>query len=256
MISVNNVNITDEAVNLESAYHTSGGIQQRQFEAARALVVREVLRQRACELKLLNALETDNEAIDIALERLIDTEVDTPEPDEAACRQYYENNPGQFTTAPVMSVRHILLAAPPDDLKARETARNHAEELIRSIKARPDRFNKLAREFSRCPSQADGGNLGQISKGQTVPEFEEALFRLDEGLASRPIKSRYGYHVVQVDRRIEGHKLDFKEAQGAIAHYLSERSRRRAINQYINVLLAEADVQGIQLDEATSPLMQ
>jgi len=258
-ISVNGVEIPYEAINIESAFHEDGPIEQRQFDAARALVVREVLRQRAAELGLLADVADRAESdtwLDAALDDLLEREVAIPDLDETACRQYYDNNPAQFTTAPLMAVRHILLAAPPDDLEAREQARDQAEALIGELQARPERFAELARAHSRCPSREEGGDLGQISKGQTVPEFEDALFRLREGLAARPVNSRYGYHVVQVDHRVDGRLMPFEEVRETIADYLRERSYRRAVSQYIKLLLAESDVQGIDLEEADSPLLQ
>lgn len=258
-ITVNGVEIPDEAVNVESAFHVEGDILQRQFDAARALVVREVLRQRAAEQGLLDPAEPTGEgdtALDEAIDALLERELDTPEPDESACRQYFDNNRAQFRTPAVIEVRHILLAADPEDLEAREQARDKAEELIGVLQAEPERFDELARSHSRCPSAAEGGRLGQVSRGQTVPEFEEALERLDTGLAQRPLNSRYGYHVVHVDHHMPGRELGFEEVRDTIADYLRERSHRRAVSQYLKILLAESEIEGIELDQADSPLLQ
>ncbi|MBA1145442.1 peptidylprolyl isomerase [Ectothiorhodospiraceae bacterium WFHF3C12] len=258
-ITVNGVEISDASVNVESAFHEEGDILQRQFDAARALVIREVLRQRAAEHGLLSEAEPAGEgdaALDEAIDALLEREVETPEPDESACRQYFDSNRAQFRTPSVLEVRHILLAAPPEDLEAREEARNTAEELIAVLQSQPERFDELARAHSRCPSAKEGGQLGQVSRGQTVPEFEEALERLEPGLAARPLNTRYGYHVVQVDHHMPGRDLGFEEVRDTIADYLRERSHRRAVSQYLKLLLAEADIQGIELEEADSPLLQ
>tara|TARA_B100001248_G_scaffold262270_1_gene257135 strand:+ start:17657 stop:17920 length:264 start_codon:yes stop_codon:yes gene_type:complete len=58
-------------------------------------------------------------------------------------------------------------------------------------------FADLAKRFSRCPSGTSGGNLGDIQKGQTVKEFEEAAFALDVGEISKPVRSQFGYHLIR-----------------------------------------------------------
>jgi peptidyl-prolyl cis-trans isomerase C len=57
-------------------------------------------------------------------------------------------------------------------------------------------FEDLAAKFSLCPSGKRGGDLGSFSKGQMVPEFEEAAFGLDVGGVSEPVKTQFGYHLI------------------------------------------------------------
>jgi len=64
--------------------------------------------------------------------------------------------------------------------------------------------------MSNCPSGQQGGNLGQIGRGDTVPEFKKALFRLGPtGLLRELVKTRYGFHIVAIDRRIPGKDTAF-----------------------------------------------
>ena len=72
------------------------------------------------------------------------------------------------------------------------------------VRSEQERFAELARQHSACPSKEQGGALGQISKGQTVPEFERQLFRLPAGLCPQPLESRYGFHLVTVTPPPEG----------------------------------------------------
>jgi parvulin-like peptidyl-prolyl isomerase len=82
----------------------------------------------------------------------------------------------------------------------------------------PQRFAELAQQLCACPSAAQGGNLGQISRGQTVPELETFLFNLEPGqICPVPVKTRLGYHVVRLDRRIEGRQLPFGAVRERIA---------------------------------------
>ena len=115
----------------------------------------------------------------------------------------------------------------------------------------------MARELSACPSGKQGGNLGQITRGSTVPEVETFLLQLEPGqLCPVPIRSRYGYHVLRLERRVDGRQLPFEAVHKNIAAYLDERVWRQAIRQYIRILAASADIRGIDLDAATSPLVQ
>jgi peptidyl-prolyl cis-trans isomerase C len=111
--------------------------------------------------------------------------------------------------------------------------------------------------MSACPSAAQGGNLGQITPGQTVPEFETFLYNLEEGqICPVPVKTRFGYHVLRLDRRIEGRQLPFEAVRDKIAEYLREHVWRRAISQYLQLLVGEAEIRGIELNGASSPLVQ
>ncbi len=258
-ITVNGQTITDQAVNVESAFHKADDPRNSQYQAAVALVIRELLLQRATELGLYDPAQAEGEAgtaEDEAIDALLDREVPSPEADEAFCRTYFENNRDRFRSPDLFEARHILLAAAPDDLDGRDQARDLAEALIADLQAKPDTFAELARQHSACPSKEHGGNLGQLSRGQTVPEFEDALTRMEEGLAEQPIESRYGFHVVWVDRRIEGRPLEFEHVRPQIAEYLEEQSRRRAVSQYLKRLAGEAEIEGIDLEAAESPLVQ
>jgi peptidyl-prolyl cis-trans isomerase C len=93
-----------------------------------------------------------------------------------------------------------------------------------------------------------GGSLGQIGKGQTVPEFERQLFNLPEGLASAPIESRYGMHIVLIAHREEGQQLPFDMAHARIRDYLNEKVRRKAIAQYIEALINDARIEGFSFE--------
>ena len=88
--------------------------------------------------------------------------------------------------------------------------------------------------------------------GQTVPEFERALGRLSIGeIAPHPIETRYGFHVVLVERRIEGRELPFDMVRARIAVWLNEKVRRVAVQQYLAILAARADISGV--DMSASP---
>jgi peptidyl-prolyl cis-trans isomerase C len=149
------------------------------------------------------------------------------------------------------------LPAPADDDDAIAAARAKAQGVIELLKERPERFAELAKELSACPSAKQGGNLGQLSRGSTVPEVETFLFQLEEGqLCPVPVRSRYGYHVLIVDRRMDGRLLPFEVVHKKIAEYLEARVWRQAVRQYVELLVGSANIRGIDLKGSVSPLVQ
>jgi peptidyl-prolyl cis-trans isomerase C len=102
-----------------------------------------------------------------------------------------------------------------------------------------------------------GGNLGQIGHGDTVPEFERALFRLGlTGLLRDLVKTRYGFHIVSIDRRIPGARLPFDIVRDRIARHLRAAVEEKALRQYVSVLAGQADIRGADLKGAGTPLVQ
>ena len=256
IISVNEVSITPEAMAQELQYHPAESREGAVYLAARALVIRELLQQRIAELGValeIGAGENEEEA---ATRLLLEREVKVPQCDEESSLRYYENNRGRFHSAPLLAVRHILLECAPDDVEARELAHGQAEVLLQQLDEFPGSFAELAVKYSACPSKAQGGSLGQISKGQTVPELERQLFTLAPGLAGKPLESRYGWHVISVDQRIEGKPLPYEVVSTAIRTQLQQGVWQKALVQYLQTLIGAADIRGIHLQGADSPLVQ
>ncbi|MDW5375640.1 peptidylprolyl isomerase [Halomonas sp. HP20-15] len=246
------VNIPAEDIAREMQYHQADSVEEAQLEAARALVVRELLRQRCSELGW--DIEDGEEA---ALAALLDAELEVPEPDEDHCRRYFEANAERFSEPLHLSVRHILLAAAPDDAVARDSQYRLGQALVAELQTQPERFVEFAQRHSACPSKDDGGELGWLAPGQTVAELDRALQRLPEGLHDRPLASRYGWHVVSLDHREGGRILSYAEAAERVRHTLREQATRRALRHYLLALEARLAVSGVSLDdENAGALMQ
>ena len=256
IVSVNGVQIAPEAMAQELQYHPAESREEAVFLAARALVIRELLQQRIRELGVLLEVGAGENEEEAATRLLLEREVKVPDCDEATCVRYFESNRGRFHSAPLLAVRHILLECAPDDAEARHVAHSQAEVLLLSLQESPASFADLALKYSACPSKAQGGSLGQVSKGQTVPELERQLFTLAPGLASKPLESRYGWHVICVDQRIEGQPLPYEAVATAIRTQLQQGVWQKALVQYLQTLISAADVRGIALQGADSPLVQ
>jgi peptidyl-prolyl cis-trans isomerase C len=216
---------------------------------------RELLRQRGIAVGLLSAEAHDEAAVDETIEALLAREVITPSPTEDECRRYYEGHRREFQSGDLVHARHILFQVTPSvrvpDMRAR------AEHTLNELLREPERFDALARELSNCPSGQHGGNLGQIGRGDTVPEFEKALFRFGaSGILRELVKTRYGFHIVTVDQSIPGRTLPFEAVREQIAERLRAGVEERALRQYVSILAGQAEIAGVDLQGAETPLVQ
>jgi peptidyl-prolyl cis-trans isomerase C len=121
----------------------------------------------------------------------------------------------------------------------------------------PDRFESIAGALSGCPSSTDGGRLGQVAAGDTTPEFEKVLLTLEAGqICPEVVRTRYGVHVLRLDRKVEGAVLPFEQVHERIASYLEASSSRRAAAPYIAMLAGQARISGFEIQGASSALVQ
>lgn len=240
-VTINGVELTDADMEQELPLHADAPNPMR--AATTALVLRRVLRDEAARQGL--DLASEDDAIGVLLER----HAPAPEADEAACRRYYQANPQRFIVGELIEADHILFQVTPgvnlDMLRA------HAGAVLADLLADPSGFAEVARRQSNCPSATVGGNLGQLGRGDTVPEFEKAVFALPAGgLLPQVLETRHGLHIVRVRRRIEGRLLPFEQVRESIASALAAASRDTAWRQYARLLVERADVRGIDLGAA------
>ncbi len=261
-VTVNAVKIPAAVIAREIQNHPALSVSEARQAAVEALVVRELLLQEARRLRLKaepEALEggTKETGEDALLRRLLEQEVKVPSPTDAECLRYYRVNEARFRSPELHQVCHILFAADPEDQAARSDAETAARQAIEELHGHPERFAALAASLSACPSGTQGGNLGQVSPGQTVPEFEEALKTLKPGAICRqPVATRYGFHVVRLDRRIAGRAVPFENVKEKIADYLSDRVFHRAVRQYVLLLAGRARIEGAEIARSDNPLVQ
>lgn len=248
-VMVGDTPIDEAEIAREMQFHRSPNPHEARQSAATTLVVRELVR-RECERLQLPVEAVDGETEDEARVRvLVDHEVALPATDEAALRQYYEANRARLHHPDRIRVRHILLAAAPADIAARQRAQLQGEELIGALRQEPDRFIEFAMRHSACPSRDQGGELGWIERGDTVPEFDRQLFMLRPGLAGLTVETRYGHHVVEVLERVDGEPLSFEDARDRITAYLETQAQQNALHQYLHMLAQRYGVEGIALGD-------
>jgi len=248
-IKVNGVLIDEPSVLSEMQFHPAENKRAAMIKAAEALIVGELLKQKAIELNLIPKDAGANSVEEAAgLKALIQQQVEVPRASEEECQRFFEANQTKFTTSPLLEVRHILLAAAPEDITERMNLKEVADKLIEILKVEPSAFDDLVARHSACPSKEQKGNLGQISKDQTVPEFEKHVFASEEGLIEFPIETRYGFHIVIIDRKVDGRALPYDYVKDKVEEYLNDKVQRKATAQYIQTLIEEADITGFTFD--------
>lgn len=232
-------------------------------EALRQRACTELLRQAAQRAGLLSKDDVATadgivtEAASQAIEALIEQVLEVPEPGEADCRRHHASQAARYRRSERVRVRHILFAVTPGvDVGA---LRRQAEATLLEVRCHDesgdDRFERAAKDMSNCPSGADGGALGWLEREACAPEFARELFaRAEVGVLSRLVHSRFGLHVVEVLERDPGQAMAFEEVRSAVATALRQQGYVTALRQYLRRLAAEAEVEGVDLEDDASPL--
>ncbi|MFA5523008.1 MAG: peptidylprolyl isomerase [Tissierellales bacterium] len=117
---------------------------------------------------------------------------------------YYEKFKDTFMNPESVKASHILV----DD---EDTALNIIKEIEAGLT-----FEEAAKKYSKCPSNAKGGDLGFFTKGKMVPEFENAAFGMSKDEISGPVKSQFGYHIILVTDKKEESKSTLDEVRGEL----------------------------------------
>jgi peptidyl-prolyl cis-trans isomerase C len=225
----------------------------------------ELLRQAAIDAGRLQADDplpqagVVSESAADAIETLLDRELQRPTPDDATCRRYHAANAARFAVGERVHVRHLLFAVTPGiDLDA---IRKRAEACLIDLRARTrgeaERFAKAAAELSNCPSGAQGGDLGWLTADDCAPEFAREVFgKLEVGVLPRLVRSRFGLHVVEVLARDAGSMPPFESVQSAVRMALERQAYAIALRHYLRQLAGQAQLEGVDIEAASTPLVQ
>lgn len=251
-IFVNGVAIAERAIAQEAQNHGAASGPEARAAAARALVIRELLLQRARALDLTPSPRKDSEgreetADEALVRQVLELEAPAEEPSKAECRRVYTSRTRQFTSPEAFAASHILFAPQSDEAAAWADARERATAALMSLRDGA-RFDHLARVLSACPSGAEGGSLGQLRRGDLVEEMERAILALDEGaVCGEPVRTRYGWHVARLDRRAPPQQLSFEAVKETIRDALRARAALASSARYVARLAAAADIEGVSL---------
>mgnify|MGYP003338143008 CR=1 FL=1 len=226
----------------------------------------ELLRQQALNEGLLDGADAPaadgaiSVAASTAIEALIEKNVLIPEPADEACRRYYAAHKQEYRIGERVRARHILFAVTSGvDLAA---LRKRAEAVLVDVRSHDrkdagDRFADAARQYSNCPSGAEGGELGWLTQEDCAPEFaRELLGKIEIGVLPRLVHSRFGLHVVEVLERDVGNVESYEVVREAVAQKLRQQAYLTALRQYVSLLAGMARIEGVDLAAAATPLVQ
>ncbi|MBI5740416.1 MAG: peptidylprolyl isomerase [Nitrospirae bacterium] len=163
--------------------------------------------------------------------------------DDSEVRDFYSKNADKFTIGSKIRASHILV----------ETEAQ-AKKIYERVK-KGESFSKLAESLSKDKgSAAKGGDLGYFGRGQMVPEFEQAVLRLKPGEVGEPVKTRFGYHVIQLTDIQRGETAPFEQSKEAIKRQLLAEKQKALIDTYLEGLRKKVDVKKDENALASVPL--
>ncbi|KPP91380.1 MAG: peptidyl-prolyl cis-trans isomerase C [Rhodobacteraceae bacterium HLUCCA08] len=222
-------------------------------KAANAIAVRTLLLQEARRRGLApqprelapGRFETEEEAL---IRGLLDQAVGVSAPSEPEVRAEWAREPARFRAPPLWEVSHILVACDPADRSGKTAAAERAGYLTQQVLAGAESFADIARAHSDCASRDAGGSLGQLTPGDTVPEFKAALRSLDAGSVTHaPVRTRHGWHIIRMDAVAAGAELPYDAVRHRISEAMEKTAWARAARAFVQSLVAKAEVVGADL---------
>lgn len=155
---------------------------------------------------------------------------------DAEAKAFYEDpdNEGQFIVPETVTARHILVKT-----------RAEAEKVKALLEADSSDANwkRVAKKYSTDPgSKNNGGDLGSFPRGRMVKEFENAAFKLKVGVISDPVKTQFGYHVIEVTKKSKGSTTSFEDAKSGIQQQLKLQREAEAWQKWLDEATAAAGV--------------
>jgi len=157
--------------------------------------------------------------------------------DPADVKKHYEENIKEYDVPETVHARHILVPG-----------ESEAQAIIAELKGLKGddlkkRFAELAVKKSKGPSGPKGGDLGRFPRGQMVPEFDAAVFALDEGaITKEPVKTQFGYHVIYLEEKFAPKKYSFDEVKGFIERQLKANAFKAEVEKKSKTLRDKASI--------------
>lgn len=172
---------------------------------------------------------------------------------ESDLKDYYEKNKSSYDRSERAKVRHILIGNQTND-KDTQTIEKTLEDYRRQILTEKAKFQDLAKKYSQDGGSKDkGGELGWITKGTTVKEFENAVFQLKPGEITKPFKTQFGYHIAQLEDYEKAYKSTFTEVRSKLLkQYTKEKTAQKTFT--ISEQLVDKLKQNTNLEKSSQEL--
>ena len=144
---------------------------------------------------------------------------------EEEAKKFYDENKASILSGETVNASHILV-----------DTEDKAKEILADINDGKISFADAAKKYSSCPSSQQGGSLGEFGRGQMVPEFDQAVFSMEVGQISGPVKTQFGYHLIKLESKNEAKEIAFEEVSEQIKAKLLNDKQRTAYTSKINQL--------------------
>ena len=235
-------NVIERVLINQEAKENGGKIPEAEVESALAKLKEQYTDQE----QLYKALDVkDDEEIKGYIEmqmrveqRLNDVCKDLPKPSQAAIQEYYEENKEQFNSGESARVAHIVKYVnwQTDEETAYNTMMQAQDELKNGAA-----FEAVVDKYTDCADS--GGDLGYVTRGQMVEEFEDVVFNLGVGEVSDIFRTRFGFHIAKVYDRKPAAVPELEQVKGEIINTLKEQMRGKAIDEFIDGLKDKANIE-------------
>lgn len=195
------------------------------------------------DMEQLKKLLRDDMLVQQAIQEAVVAKLSVPDED---VQTYYENNPDQFKESEQVQASHILVLVEPEAEQAiKDAARQKIDEVLAKARDGED-FAELAQEYSEGPSKDSGGDLGYFSRGQMVPEFEDAAFAMEEGEISDVVETQFGYHIIKVTGKKPERQVPLEEVEANIRESLLSEKSNAGITNWIEELRTNATIEKLE----------
>jgi len=156
-----------------------------------------------------------------------------------AMHKVYDEAVKKMTNEEEVHARHILVAS-----------EDEAKAIVAQLKGGAD-FAAIAKEKSKDPGAANGGDLGYFTKDQMVPEFAEAAFKLDKGQISDPVHTQFGWHIIKVEDKRTKPTPSFDQVKGQIENFVAHRAQAELVDN----LRKTAKIERLDQPAAPNPML-
>jgi len=140
-------------------------------------------------------------------------------------KDFYEANKDRFVAGESVSASHILV-----------DSEEKAKEILDKINSGEVSFEDAARKESSCPSSENGGNLGEFTRGQMVPEFDKAVFEMEVGEVKGPVQTQFGYHLIKLNAKNEAKTYALEEIREQLKDMVMKEKQQKAYQSKLNQL--------------------
>ena len=162
---------------------------------------------------------------------------------ELDAKEFFDSNARFFEQPELVRASHILINVPENATPEVVAQKRKAIDAVAERISKGESFADLAKEVSEdTGSKANGGDLNFFPKSKMVPEFAEAVFALEQDEISKPVKSKFGFHIIKLTDRKTARKVPFEEVKAKIISVLTNQQKQAAVRDLLGKLIAKSDV--------------